>query len=74
MNALSIVYEEECSLIKYCSLIPNSYWRMGLICNKNLPVKGGEQNATVRRESQNLVKEVWSSIAPSGLIPIKNSY
>jgi hypothetical protein len=33
MNALSIVYEEERSLKKYCSRIPNSYWVMRLVCN-----------------------------------------
>jgi hypothetical protein len=33
MNALSIAYEEERSLKKYCSRIPNSYWVMRLDCN-----------------------------------------
>jgi hypothetical protein len=33
MNVLSIAYEEERSLKKYCSRIPNSYWVMRLVCN-----------------------------------------
>jgi hypothetical protein len=33
MNALSIVDEEERSLKKYCSRIPNSYLVMGVVCN-----------------------------------------
>jgi hypothetical protein len=40
MNALSIVYEEERSLKKYCSRIPNSYWVMGLVCNEALSLTG----------------------------------
>jgi hypothetical protein len=40
MDALSIVYEEERSLKKYCSRIPNSYWVMGLVCNEDLSVMG----------------------------------
>jgi hypothetical protein len=39
MNALSIAYEEERSLKKYCSRIPNSYWVMRLVCNAG----GGEE-------------------------------
>jgi hypothetical protein len=33
MNALSIDYEEERSLKKYSSRIPNSYWVMKFVCN-----------------------------------------
>jgi CTP-dependent riboflavin kinase len=40
MNALSIVCEEERSLKKYCSRIPNSYWVMELVCNEDLSVMG----------------------------------
>jgi hypothetical protein len=38
MNALSIAYEEERSLKKYCSRIPNSYSVMRLVCNGGLSV------------------------------------
>jgi hypothetical protein len=45
MNALSIAYEEERSLKKYCSRIPNFYWVMRLVCNGGLSVMpgGGEE-------------------------------
>jgi hypothetical protein len=42
MNALSIAYEEERSVKKHCSRIPNSYWVMRLVCNGGLSVMPGE--------------------------------
>jgi hypothetical protein len=61
MNTLSIAYEEERSLKKYCSRIPNSYWVMGRVCNEARSVMGA-LSVRGRGGAENLTLKIYSHI------------